>query len=578
MRLVVEREREILRFTSLVYFVIDADLQVTPDRPRIRARLQSWLGKEIGQTWTSVAMAEDARGRCQKGHWSVGDVERKEVLRYAPEPFITSTVQMAASVKLGMNPKDTMAALQRLFEAGEITYHRTDSPALAPEAIQGARAWIAENLPAEYLPTKPNTFSSKDGAQEAHEAIRPTHWEKGPRAVTGAESALYEMIWQRFIASQCAPGKDRRTTIAIHVRETGPDPIAIFLAKGVVCEFDGWRRITDQAENEKPDKEAMAGDLAEDEVILPKVEPKDPLALLKLDVGKCTTKPPSRYSQSSLIKRLEKEGVGRPSTYATIMATIMKRGYVEEDKKRRLHGTPLGQDATDFLCRHFTGDFIDVPFTRTVEQSLDTIAQGQLNWEEYVTRMVLRLLDLAKQAGLPHDPIHGQGAAVPGEECPACPSCGKAMVRRTGPRGEFWGCRSYPKCKGILPMGGAESGTVAASSSVPSAAAQTNDESASKSTVPPCPTCGKPMVKRSGPRGGFWGCSGYPECRGLRPVASEVKDKATTKASSTFTCPLCSSPMVEKKIDKWHFFSCAKYPTCKGTRQPDGSVRKMRNE
>jgi DNA topoisomerase-1 len=343
--------------------------------------------------------------------------DRRDCARNPPPPFSTATVQQAASVRLGLNPDATMKLLQGLFEDGRITYHRTDSTALSPEGLAEARAVIKKDFAPDYLPKSPIMHATKAAnAQEAHEAIRPTHPETGADALgSGDAGRLYRLIWQRFIACQMAPGRDQITTIDVACapgawkNETGAMvPMGVFQAKGKVLIFDGWRRLAGEDATEeakrKGKKEGEEPDDDESDGELPMLEPGDALSLLDIAAHKRSTKPPPRYTQASLIKKLEAEGIGRPSTYAAIMRVILERGYVKEDK-RKLHATPLGMSATDFLVRHYTGNFIDMDYTARLEDDLDKIARGEASWEKVVTEASFAVIALARRAGLWYDPL-----------------------------------------------------------------------------------------------------------------------------------------------------------------------------
>jgi len=354
--------------------------------------------------------------------------EKRDSVRNAPPPFTTATVQQAASVRLGFNPDVTMKLLQSLFEDGKITYHRTDSTALAPESLAEARALIAKEFPADYLPKAPIVHATKAAnAQEAHEAIRPTHPESGADALGSVDAGkLYRLIWQRFIACQMAPCRDAITTIDVACAPDGwttPEgkktPMGVFQAKGKVPLFDGWRKLAgDDATEESKLKgkgkkaDADAPEEEESDDVLPMLAAGDTLGLLGLETLERSTKPSPRYTQASLIKKLEHDGIGRPSTYAAIMRVIMERGYVKEEK-RKLHATALGLSVTDFLVRHYTGNFIDLDYTARLEDDLDRIARGEADWEKVVTEASFAVLALARRAGLWYDPLKPQPPAAP---------------------------------------------------------------------------------------------------------------------------------------------------------------------
>jgi len=313
-----------------------------------------------------------------------------------------------------------MKQLQELFEDGRITYHRTDSNALSPEAIAAARAEIAQRFPKKYLPERPIVHATKAAnAQEAHEAIRPTHPEGGPDALAAAPTAkLYALIWNRFIACQMASGRDQLTTIDVACAQGAWQPVGaraqamgVFQAKGKVVLFDGWRKLGDDATEEQgaKKKRAKKGVQAADDDDefageLPLLTPGDALDLQDLAARERSTKPPPRYTQASLIKKLEKDGIGRPSTYHNIMRTILERGYVGEEK-RKLHATPLGMAVTDFLIRHYAGNFIELDYTARLEAALDRIASGDEDWQRLVTSASRAVLALAQRAGLRGDPL-----------------------------------------------------------------------------------------------------------------------------------------------------------------------------
>jgi DNA topoisomerase-1 len=416
LRLVADREKEIAKHKTVDYFLLSARLEKDGAPPPFAAKLITWKDHPLGQRLRDPALAEKTVEWAKTVPWRVLSCERRDSARNPPPPFTTATVQQAASVRLGFNPDATMKHLQALFEDGKITYHRTDSTALSPEGLAEARAAIKKDFTPEYLPKIPILHTTKAAnAQEAHEAIRPTHAETGPDGIGGDAGKLYRLIWQRFIACQMAPGRDQITTIDVACapdewkNEKGETvPRGVFQAKGKVLLFDGWRRLAgEDATEEARKKGPKAGEEPDDDEgdgELPMLNPGDPLTLLGLDALKRSTKPPPRYTQASLIKKLEAEGIGRPSTYAAIMRVILERGYVKEEK-RKLHATPLGLSASDFLVRNYTGNFIDMDYTRRLEDDLDKIARGEASWEKVVTEASFAVIALARGAGLWYDPL-----------------------------------------------------------------------------------------------------------------------------------------------------------------------------
>jgi len=426
LRLVADREKEIGKHKTVDYFVLSAKLEKDATPPPFAAKLITWKDHPLGQRLRDPALAEKTTAWAKTVPWRVLSCDRRDSARNPPPPFTTATVQQAASVRLGFNPDATMKHLQALFEDGKITYHRTDSTALSPEGLAEARAVIKKDFPPEYLPKSPIIHATKAAnAQEAHEAIRPTHAEAGPDGIGGDAGKLYRLIWQRFVACQMAPGRDQITTIDV---ACAPDswktekgdmvPMGVFQAKGKVLLFDGWRRLAGEDATEESKKKGRK-DGAEPEEDdegdgeLPMLNPGDPLTLLDIAALKRSTKPPPRYTQASLIKKLEAEGIGRPSTYAAIMRVILERGYVKEEK-RKLHATPLGLSASDFLVRNYTGNFIDMDYTARLEDDLDKIARGEASWEKVVTEASFAVIALARRAGLWYDPLVPRPPRTPG--------------------------------------------------------------------------------------------------------------------------------------------------------------------
>ena len=438
LRIVAEREQEINNFKAKEYYNLVAHLVCPNKPPDFHAKLVSLDGKAIGQSIIDHHIITDLAAELRQASWSVCKVDKQTVRRLPPPPFTTSTVQQSASVQLHWRPDKTMKVLQSLFEGGHITYHRTDSTTLSPEGIALARDWIAQQLPVAYLPEKPNTHASKaDNAQEAHEAIRPTHPESGADALAqhGDNGTLYRLIWQRFISSQMATGSDDLTIIDITA-----GPRAQFRARGTIVRFPGWRLISNDTTDD-PDAKPVADD---DTLTLPNVVDHDVLQFLACDPVKSSTKPPPRFTAASLIKALEGHGVGRPSTYAAIMAKLLDAGYVV-DRARKLHCTELGTKLIQFLKSAYHEDFIEILYTRRMETQLDAVARGEQSWQPIVAEAAHALLKLAQAAGLTDNPLDPEPAPTV-----ACPVCGKPMAKRSSARGPFLGCTKYPRCKGTV--------------------------------------------------------------------------------------------------------------------------------
>ncbi|MFW5844750.1 MAG: type I DNA topoisomerase [Planctomycetota bacterium] len=511
LRIVAEREEEIRAFDKKDFFVLEADFGQEQSQ-RFTARLTQLHGQDLGHRLASTADAQDLADRLRPGPWRIDEVQRKTLHKQPPPPFTTSTAQQAASVRLKLGPKETMAALQRLFESGHITYHRTDSVALAPEAIEQARTIIRSSFGTDHLPDQPRIFATRnENAQEAHEAIRPTHPEGGADAVHGQDAALYRLIWERFIACQMAAAVDDTTTYRI---TSAGDSGAVFTAKGVVVVFDGWRRLSqgDATDERKREQEAA----------LPPQETGDILHLHDLRNEKRSTKPPARYTQASLIKKLEKEGVGRPSTYAAIMSTLLGRHYVLE-KKRKLHATDLGIAITDWLRRQFAGDFIELQYTAGMEADLDGICSGQREWQRVVFGAAGSLLERARAAGLGYNPLAGETRFVSEVvEDLRCPQCESPMRTRSSRFGTFYGCTRYPDCKGTRP-GPEDAATRSPTPATDREPTRTTTRTTAAAGPPAadgraCPVCGGAMYLVMGGGEPFYSCRDYPRCTGNRPA------------------------------------------------------------
>jgi len=412
LRIVVDHERDLRAFRETTYFALSG--RFTPGTgSAFVATLDTWQGEGVGTTIATREQADAILAVCRTAYWRVLSVDRIPKPIGAPAPYITSTIQKDASRLLKLRPADTMAALQRLFEEGHITYHRTDSPSLAPEAVSGARAFIQSHFPG-LLPEQAPQHRAGGAAQEAHEAIRPTHWETGPEAVSGVDATLYRLIWARFLASQMKPGSDINSTLCIGVLP--PDsthPAGTFVAKGTVVAAAGFRSFLDAVlpAKAKPGARAASdagadGDGAETAAqLIPAVAVHDPLTCLELTARQTATKPKKRLTQASLITVLEKSQIGRPSTYATILTTILDRGYVDEDALGRLSASDLGMKVIDFLIQFFADDFLSLTYTKNIEAELDAIAKGALPWMPFFTRVTDNLLARARQAGYSLEPF-----------------------------------------------------------------------------------------------------------------------------------------------------------------------------
>ena len=389
-RLVVEREREIRIFKVQNYFRIKANLfpelktdnfwaeLITYDQKTLVSSIET--GKEQKQiTINSKKQADELMAEFKKNNWLVLSQKKEKQNKNPFPPFITSTLQQASSVKLKWNAQKTMQVAQKLYENSAITYMRTDSPVISQEALEMVRDFIKKQFPKEYLPAKAHIFKAKgNNAQEAHECIRPINIEQTPESIKGLtkeESDLYKLIWTQFVACQMAAALFNVMTIDI---QNGK---GLFRASGRQIAFDGWIRLTGSAAEASKEKDK---DTEEDEVpLLPAVKEGSNLNLLEQKASEHKTKPPNHYTEATLIRTLEKYGIGRPSTYAAIMANIKKRGYLKEEK-RKFIAEPLGETLVDLLMKKFNTSWMDYKFTSNLEESLDQVAEGKLNWHKLI--------------------------------------------------------------------------------------------------------------------------------------------------------------------------------------------------
>nr|WP_184747893.1 type I DNA topoisomerase [Spirochaeta isovalerica] len=556
-RMVVEREREIAAFVPEEFWRISAT--VHPEGKKsdtFEAALKKWDGKKfaLGSAFAqSEKPVKEIADILRKADYSVDSVDKKRTKGKAGAPFITSTMQQAASTKLGFGTTKTMSVAQKLYEGielesgltGLITYMRTDSTNIAPEAIEEVRNYISDTYGEKYLPAKANVYSSKKNAQEAHEAIRPSSVANRPEDVKPYldkdQFRLYELIWQRFVASQMNPAEYDITTITISADK------GIFEAKGRVEIFDGYTVLVGENKADQKGKE-------EDKYQkLPALEAGAALVLENLQETQQFTKPPARYSEASLVKAMEKEGIGRPSTYAPIIKTIRERGYVRIEK-RAFHATELGMAVNDILLNNFT-NIMDLKFTAGMEEDLDKVEQGDKDWVKVIDEFYKPFVDRLDEAMEKAEPLKGRD--YEGEE--TCPVCGGSLVIRYSKSGAFLGCKNYPECKGLLPMPGGE---------------VDEDEDGSVEAVDvDCPECGKPMILKTSRYGKkFYACTGYPECKTTLSADKEGKPVEMPKIERT--CSKCGKPMAVKAGRTGFFLACTGYPDCKHTMpiDKDGNV------
>lgn len=572
LRLICEREDEIEAFEPKEYWSITAHLEKAGATPGLEAKLHRINGEEaeIADEARAAALAE----KIAAGVLRVSRVERKEHRRRPPAPFITSTLQQASSSRLRYGAQRTMRIAQSLYEGvnlgrgtgnvGLITYMRTDSTRLAPESVAAARAYVEAKYGKGYLPAKPHVFGKGKAAQDAHEAIRPTDVRRTPESLRGVlkkpgQLALYTLIWRRFLASQMASAVYDRTSVDISVaqaKESGADEEELLLrASGSVLKFAGFLRVAQEGAASR--SEGDAGDakpsISERDRLLPPLEDGDILSLVCSESAPSGvaaeqhfTQPPPRYTEASLVKELEENGVGRPSTYASILDTLEKRKYVAVgEKQRQFTPSALGQEVHRLLIQGFP-EHIDVGFTAKMEESLDNVENGTAPWlpvlrdfyadfEEKVRKAMTDLPDLKKEA----QPI--------GRDCP---ECGHELVKKFSKNGWFIACPAFPKCKHT--------------ENIPDAGAPETDEEIARieETAPPCAECGAPMRAKKGPFGIYLSCAESPKEHPTIKVLANGKLAVPPKPTGV-ACPRdgCGGELVELRSHKTGkpFYGCSRF-------------------
>ncbi|HEX4588316.1 MAG TPA: type I DNA topoisomerase, partial [Gemmataceae bacterium] len=513
-----------------------------------RAELAEWNGTKF------AAAAEDqVRGIAEaldKAAYTIRKIEQKDQAQRPTAPFTTSTLQQQASLRLHFSASRTMQTAQKLYEGVElsgegqvalITYMRTDSTRISNDALQAVRGHIQSQYGDRYLPAKPNHYASGKSAQEAHEAIRPTDVAMTPQRANraglhGDQLRLYTLIYNRFVASQMSPAIFAVTNVEVEARNG--DAVGVFKAQGRILKFDGHLRV-------------LPGHKREDS-LLPHLQEGHPQDRLELTGSQHFTEPPPRYNEASLVKALEKEGIGRPSTYASIISTIQNRGYVDQ-KDRRFYATEIGKTVTDLLVRHFP-NVMDVKFTSHFEEELDDIAAGKMGHAAVLDEFwgpFSQALETAKT---------GMGALKGQETGEKCPKCGKPLVQQFSrtTKGSFIGCSGWKEgCKYIKPREGEP------------------ERPEPVETEHKCPTCGKPMIQRWGRKGQFLGCSGYPECRTTMNLSPEGAPVVTAQPTE-HKCEKCGSPMVLRNGRRGPFLGCSGYPKCRNIVDVDANGNPVR--
>ena len=529
MRLIVEREREIEAFDSQEYWSITTQF-TTQDGETFEAKLHSVSGEKldkmaIGSEKESSAIVKEMDGNT----FTVSSVKTKDKNRQPQPPYRTSTLQQDANNKLGFSSKQTMRIAQQLYEGvqlggkdgqvGLITYMRTDSVNLSEKFLEEANAYIHEHFGKDFQIDDPRVFSKKaKGAQEAHEAIRPTHAQFSPESIKEhldtKQFKLYDLIWKRAMATQMANAVLSQNSIEV---STG-DKKYLFRASGSTIKFEGFLKMYPGLSKE---------------VILPELKEKESVNAAAITPNQHFTEPPARYSDATLVKALEERGIGRPSTYAPTIATIEKRNYMKRNDAKRFAPTDIGILVNDLLVEHFPA-IVDYDFTAKVEDDLDEIAEGKQEWNATIKEFYgpfEKLLE-EKQKTLSKKELTEESIDK------QCPDCGKDMIIKAGRFGKFIACTGYPECRHTEPADDEEK----------------KEEAAVEGVDEPCENCGKPMAMKHGRFGPFLGCSGYPDCKTIKSI-----EKKTGVG-----CPTCGKGEIVVKRSKRgrNFYGCNQYPDC----------------
>jgi DNA topoisomerase-1 len=522
-RLVVEKEREIKKFAAQEYWSLNALLK-TDNKEDLKAELVSVAGKTLKPLSLTEELATQYKQALEKANYQVSEIKAKQVKKNPPTPLTTSTLQQAANRQLGFSAKQTMTVAQKLYERGFITYMRTDSLNLSKKFLQESRAWLEKNLGERYIISKPRVFKQKNkNVQEAHEAIRPTEVAAHPDKINnleGNEQRLYRLIWGRSLATQMPAAELETTSIDINAADFG------LRSTGQVLVFKGYLEVYPEKTSEQ---------------VLPIVKKGDTLKLKELQTEQHFTKAPARYSDATLVRELEKHGIGRPSTYAPTINTIITRGYVSRDENKRLAPSEIAFIVNDLLVEHFP-EIVDYQFTANMENELDEIAAGKINWQPVISDFYKKFHNNLE---LKYEEIN-KNEIMPEESSEEiCEKCKKPMIIKTGRYGKFLACSGFPDCHNIKPL---SANKKTADPQIAALSEKYKDEKCSK--------CGSLMAVKTGRYGPFLACTAYPKCKNIKNIGDDSLPE--------IICPVCGIGKIVKKFSKrGAFYACDNYPDCK---------------
>ncbi len=534
-KLIVTREREIQAFKIEEYWTLTAEFSGKDPANKFSADLYKIDNKTFNKLDIKQSEAEKLKEILTSSKYAVDKIKKREIKKNPNPPFTTSTLQQSANRQLGFSAKQTMLLAQKLYEQGYITYMRTDSLNLAPKFINETQDWLKNNLGEKYLVNNGRFFKNKSkNAQEAHEAIRPSEVKTTPEILTSkldnSQQRLYRLIWQRAVASQMPSAQLASTTIEVRTEVT--EKIYIFRANGQTLIFPGYLKIWPEKTKEQK---------------LPSLVLEEILILLKLNADQHSTNPPARYSDAGLVKELEKHGIGRPSTYAPTINTIITRNYVERDENKKLKPTTIAFVVIDLLTKHFS-EIVDYEFTAKMENDLDAIAEGEKKWQPIISNFYKSFhANLEKK----YQEINKNDIMPEEKSNEVCDKCGAPMIIKTGRYGKFLACSAYPDCRNIKKLNSADG----PEKKEPDAKIL---ELEKKYATEVCDKCSSPMKVKVGKYGPFLACSAFPKCKNIKNIDDDEE------SGPAVTCPVCHDGQIVKKFSKRGvFYACNNYPKCK---------------
>lgn len=532
-KMIVEREKEIQAFKSEDYASLTAefkkeDISFNTDLAKINS-------KPFGKLGLKKEQAIEIKKAIKKSPFTVTKLSKKESKKNPSPPFITSTLQQSANRNLGFSAKQTMSVAQKLYEQGFITYMRTDSLNLSEKFLTDSRVWIKDTLDKKYLPSQALTYKVKNkNSQEAHEAIRPTEVSNLPENLESKlernQFKLYQLIWQKAVASQMTSAEISTTSIEFSVNSNKNKDVYIFKTSGQIITFPGYLKVWPEKTKEQA---------------LPVVEEAETLEALSLKVNEHSTNPPARFSDASLVKEMEKYGIGRPSTYAPTINTIINRNYAIRDENKKLKPSDIAFVVSDLLSAHFPR-IIDYGFTAALENNLDDIAAGTKEWQPVISEFYT---DFHSNLEKKYEEINKQDIMPEIETTEKCDKCGAAMVMKTSRFGKFLACSAFPECRNIKKE-------EAAPGSPEAEVDQALKDLEKKHKDEVCSKCGSPMNVKNGKFGPFLACSAYPKCKNIKNINSD--------GGPEVACPICDQGKIVKKFSRRGvFYACDNYPQCK---------------